>query len=149
MNNIDIEKMKREIKVKVGGTVVFFGLLTLMGCGKTNQDTVVTPEPDTTIETVVEPEDDEITIPTDISDNEVVTPVEEEKELPEPPFVLTGDNQYTVYVNCADNSNAEELKTVYNEGSDIIENSHHFGVSPELTAAVLAYGEKKWGYKYN
>ena len=143
MKNINIEEVKREIKAKTGVSIVAFTLLlTLMGCGKTNQDTVVTPEPDTTVETVVEPEDDEITIPTDVSDNEVVTPVEEEKELPEPTFVLTGDNQYTVYVNCSDNSNAAELQDVYDLeiASCISRNSDMYGVSENLLVATMAYG---------
>ncbi len=143
MNNIDIEKIKREIKVKVGGTVVFCGLLlTLMGCGKTNNDTVVTPEPDTTIETVVEPED-EITIPTvDVSDNEEIAPVEDDNKLPEPTFVQTGDNSYTLYVDCQDNSNAPEIQAVLTIGdSSCISNyAEEFGISENLIIATMAYG---------
>ena len=145
MKKINIEELKNKIKAKTGITIVFGALLlTLMGCGKTNQDTQVTTGPDTTVETTID--DPEVDVPvvepvTDVSGNDA-EPVEE-NEFPEPTFVLTGDNQYTVYVNCADNSNADELQTVMN-GQNYIENTSNFyGVSQNLLYAFMASGAKK------
>ena len=130
--------MKREIKVKVGGTAVFCGLLfTLMGCGKTVVDTTVEQQPTQTIETTVD--DPVVDVPVveptaDVSDN---TTVEDDK--PTPTFVMTGENNYTLYVDCPDESNAPEIQqTIDMCGYDTW--SFSFGVSSNLVNAILTNG---------
>lgn len=141
MNNIDIEKMKREIKVKVGGTVVFCGLLfTLMGCGKTVVDTTVEQQPTQTIETTVD--DPVVDVPVeptaDVSDNGEVTSAVE-NELGDATFVQTGENSYTLYVDCPDESNAPEIQeTIDRCYNDLW--SEMLGVSPNLVNAVMTNG---------
>ena len=137
MNNIDIEKIKREIKVKVGGTVVFCGLLfTLMGCGKTVVDTTVEQQPTQTIETTID--DPVVDVPveptTDVSDN---TTVEDDK--PAPTFVMTGENNYILYVDCPDESNAPEIQQTVNM-CDYDSWSAYYGVSSNLVNAILTNG---------
>lgn len=137
MNNIDIEKMKREIKVKSWWYCSFCGLLfTLMGCGKTVVDTTVEQQPTQTIETTVD--DPVVDVPveptTDVSDN---TTVEDDK--PTPTFVMTGENNYTLYVDCPDESNAPEIQeTIDMYEYDAWSFSH--GVSSNLVNAVLTNG---------
>ena len=131
-------------KIVLGSTM----LVSLMaGCGRvvdTNQPT--TPAPTTTIETTVEPVvdepvvEDEAVKPGETSDV-TVTPAEE-SNLPEPTFVQTGDNAYTVYVDCPDNSNAPELQEVYNTyRDDAIYHASYGGVSENLINAILTVGQ--------
>lgn len=135
--------MKREIRV--GGTVVFFGLLTLMGCGRTVVDTTV-EQPTQTVEITV---DDPVTgpvvdVPTveptaDVSDNTTVEP--EEDKFEDATFIQTGEHEYTINIDCPDNS-AEILDPAsvpFYEDS-LIGTSDGYGVSSELINAIFTYG---------
>ena len=51
MKNINIEEIKKGVKVKTGQTVVCFAMLfTLMGCGKVVEDNTVAQQPTTSVE---------------------------------------------------------------------------------------------------
>ena len=68
----------------------------------------------------------------------------EENNLPEPTFVQTGENNYTVTVDCPDNSNSPEVQTA--QGYDeAIGYASIGGVSENLITAVLAAGVKNGG----
>lgn len=143
MNNIDIEKLKREIKVKVGGTAVFCGLLfTLMGCGKTVVDTTVEQQPTQTIETTID--DPVVDVPveptTDVSDNEV-EPVEEH-DFSDATFIQTGENEYTINLDCPDNSSAQELSFLPSRDTagNLSGPALNYGISVNLLNAVMTHG---------
>lgn len=152
-----IEKIKRIAKkieehlpigVKKWAISLAFVATVLTACGKTVEtNTPTTPAPDTTIETVVEPIDEEKTEPNiDVEnktpDDQEVKP--EESNLPEPTFVQTGDNNYTVTVDCPDNSNAPEIQTA--QGYDYaIGYASYGGVSENLITAIIATGVKNGG----
>lgn len=145
MNNIDIEKMKREIKVKVGGTVVFCGLLfTLMGCGKTVVDTTVEQQPTQTIETTID--DPVVDVPVveptaDVSDNEV-EPEEDKPDFSDATFIQTGENEYTINIDCSDNSNAQELSFLPSRDTagNLSGPAGRYGISVNLLNAVMTHG---------
>ena len=113
------------------------GMLALMGCGKTVVDTTVEQQPTQTVETTVG--DPVVDVPveptTDVSDN--TTPVEDDK--PAPTFVMTGENNYILYVDCPDESNAPEIQqTISACGYDSWSGSN--GVSSNLVNAILTNG---------
>ena len=132
-------------KIVLGSTV----LVSLMaGCGRvvdTNQPT--TPAPTTTIEhqvddpVVDEPVVEDETIKPGETSDVTVTPAEE-SNLPEPTFVQTGDNAYTVYVDCPDNSSAPELSVLPANDSmhTLAASADGYGVSENLINAVMTHG---------
>ncbi len=132
------------IGVKKWAISLAFVATVLTACGKTVEtNTPATPGPDTTIETVVEPIDEEKTEP-NIEEDHNKTPDDqevkpEENNLPEPTFVQTSENNYTVTVNCSDNSNAPEVQTAH-QYSCVGDSEMVSGVSPELIAAIIASG---------
>ena len=134
------------IGIKKWAISLAFVATVLTACGRTVEtNTPATPGPDTTIETVVDPIDEEKTEP-NIEEEHNKTPDDqevkpEENNLPEPTFVQTSENNYTVTVDCPDNSNAPEVQTA--QGYSFVENSElTAGVSPELMAAIVANGMK-------
>ncbi len=137
------------IGVKKWAISLAFVATVLTACGKTVETNNPTnPVPDTTIETVVEPIDEEKTEP-NIEEDHNKTPDDqevkpEENNLPEPTFVQTSENNYTVAVNCPDNSNAPEVQTAQGY-SYVIEHSDIGGISPNLITAIVAAGVKEGG----
>ena len=134
------------IGIKKWAISLAFVATVLTACGRTVEtNTPATPGPDTTIETVVDPIDEEKTEP-NIEEDHNKTPDDqevkpEENNLPEPTFVQTSENNYTVTVDCPDNSNAPEVQTA--RGYSFVENSEiTAGVSSDLIAAVVAAGMK-------
>lgn len=133
-------------KFAVSGALVA-GLLA--GCGRTvdtNQTT--TPAPTTSIETTVDnPEVDapviDETNPGEVTDKPGTTVVDT-PVIETPAFVQTGDNEYTIYVDCADNSAAPEVQTIELDDTlgSIAGNSEEFGISRNLLTAVMAHGVK-------
>jgi len=122
----------------------------LSGCGRTvDTDPVTTPAPTTSIETTID--DPEVDVP--VIEDEVTNPVEDNTEvvdevkLPDPTFVQTGEDSYTVTVDCPDNTNSPELQAVYDKYSDEfpITKCKAAGVSPEVVAAIMAYNTQNNG----
>ncbi len=133
MNRNEISLNKKLAKLNgIRGLVFAAGLLTLMGCGRNVSNDPVDPTPTQTIETTID--EDEVVIPeVDVPEEEVV----ETPELPEPTFTQTGNNQYTVAIDCPDNSNAEELQTTYDMVEDFSAVAENNGVSSNLVCAVM------------
>ena len=131
-------------KFAVSGALVA-GLLA--GCGRTvdtNQTT--TPAPTTSIETTVDnPEVDapviDETNPGEVTDKPGTT-VAATSAIENPTFVQTGDNEYTIYVDCPDNSNAPELSFIseHDDTGSLEAGSSRFGVSTNLLNAVMTHG---------
>ncbi len=121
----------------------------LTACGRTVDNTpVTTPAPTTTIEhqvddpVVDEPVVDNPEVGNGGGETNPTTPVETAPVIENSTFVQTGENEYTVYVDCADNSNAPELETIALDDTlgSIAGNSEEFGISRNLLTAVMTHG---------
>ena len=91
-----------------------FVATVLSACGKTVENNNSTdPVSDTAIENTVEPEEenenDSSEEDDETQDDQEVKPAD--SDLPEPTFVQNGENNYTVTIDCPDNSDATELQT--------------------------------------
>ena len=142
--NKNEERLNKKLAKITGlrGLVFAAGLLTLMGCGRNVVDTTVTQQPTQTIETTVD--DPVVDVPveptTDVSDNTTVEPVEEH-EFADATLVQTGDNNYTLYIDCLDNSNAPELENIVSlDRGGISGTSGMVAVPDNLLAAILTRG---------
>ena len=123
------------------------GMLALMGCGKTVVDTTVEQQPTQTVETTV---DDPVTDPvvdvptveptTDVSDNTTVGP--EENEFADATFIQTGEHEYTINIDCLDNSNAQELSFLPSRDTagNLSGPALNYGISVNLLNAVMTHG---------
>lgn len=121
------------------------GMLALMGCGKTVVDTTVEQQPTQTIETTID--DPVVDVPvveptTDVSDNTTVEP--EEDEFADATFIQTGEHEYTINLDCPDNSNAPEVSNaIANTDSMLLEGGSSIsGISENLMVAVMTYGSQ-------
>ena len=129
-------------KLAVSGALVA-GLLA--GCGRTvdtNQTT--TPAPAESIETTAddtEVDDGNVTDPGEASDISG-TSAEESPVIENPTYVQTGDNEYTIYVDCPNYSNAPELSFIseHDDTNSLEAGSSRFGVSANLLNAVMTHG---------
>ena len=129
--NTDSERIFiKSAKLIGSGSLVFAaGLLTLMGCGRTVVDTTVEQQPTQIIETTIdEPVVDvpEVEPTTDVSDDTTVT--EPEEETFEPSFVMNSENDYTMYIDCEDNTNDPKLQELKNND----DYSHFIGMTPNF-----------------
>ena len=117
----------------------------LAGCGRTMDNTSEnTPAPAESIETTAddtEVDDGNVTDLGEVSDISG-TSAEENPVIENPTFVQTGDNEYTIYVDCPDNSNAPELSFIseYDDQDSLASNERRFGVSENLLNAVMTHG---------
>ncbi len=121
----------------------------LTACGKTVDTTpVTTPAPTTTIEhqvddpVVDEPVVDNPEVGNGEGNTNPTTPVESEPVIENSTFVQTGENEYTVYVDCPDNSTAPELSIIPADDSmyTLPSSAESYGVSENLINAVLTHG---------
>ena len=116
----------------------------LAGCGGTvDIASENIPAPVESIEiTADDPEVDDgnVTDPVDVSDisgtSAEVSPV-----IENPTFVQTGDYEYTIYVDCPDNSNAPELSFIAeNDTVGALDGAAGNGPSVDLINAVMTHG---------
>ncbi len=134
--------MKKNYILKNFAVIGTVFALCLTGCGKAVDDSPAQAE---TIETVDEEQEDETVTEEVVTDPDEDIPEEEdEPELPEPTFVQTGDNTYSVITDCPDNSDAPELETAFGY-EYAIRYASCGGVSENLMAAVLAVGVENGG----
>ena len=119
------------------------GMLALMGCGKTVVDTTVEQQPTQTIETTVD--DPVVDVPvveptTDVSENTTTVEPEEDK-FADATFIQTGENEYTINIDCPDNSNEilDPYSVPYYEIA-LTGLSENYGVSSNLMNAIFTYG---------
>lgn len=130
-------------KFAVSGALVA-GLLA--GCGRTvdtNQTT--TPAPTTSIETTVDNPEVDVPVIDETNPGEVTdkpgTTVVDTTVIENPAFVQTGDNEYTIYVDCPDNSDAPELSFISdNDTVHALEGAAVYGPSFNLINAVMTHG---------
>ena len=129
MNKNEINLNKKLAKITgLKGLIFAAGLLTLMGCGRTVVDETVTPQPTTSVETTID--DPEVDVPVvEPTTDPTTTPVEEDK--PTPTFVMTGENNYTMYIDCEDNTNDPVLQEL-RANTDSGEYSHFIDTMPEI-----------------
>ena len=114
------------MRLKVILAISAIGLLT--ACGKTVETPIETVEP--VVEPIVEEEPEEVT-------EENVE--EEEPTFEDATFVQMGEYEYTLYIDCPDNSDAPEIEETINRlGYDSWSDS--CGVSANLVDAVLTHG---------
>lgn len=133
----------KKVAISVG-----FLTMVLTACGRNVVDTSVNQ---TSIETQVTPveEDPEVTIPvvepTDPTNNTETNPVVEpvvEDKYPNATMVQTGEHEYTMHIDCPDNSNAPEIANTiaYDATGFVVGSSHEFGISENLLYAILTHG---------
>ncbi len=137
MNGV-MANIPKGVKLAALNGTIIAGLLS--GCGRTvGTDPVTTPAPTTSIETTIDDPvvDDNVVDPGEVVDNSC-TQVSDE-QLPDATFIQTGDGQYTLYVDAADNSNAPEVQETMNMWGDELQ-CESYGVSSNLVNAVLTYG---------
>ena len=146
-----IKKIEKNIPVGVKKIAIEGALIAglMAGCGRTVDNTpVTTPAPTTTIEHQVDNNDvvdnPEVDIPV-VDDGQNAGPTTSaggDSALDNPTFVLTGENEYTVYVDCADNSNAPELDVLLADDTmhTFPGSAESYGVSENLINAVLTHG---------
>jgi len=147
---------------------ISMGFLTMVltACGKNVVDTTQTnPTPTQTVETQVTPveEDPEVTIPVVEPTDSVDDPVVEDK-YPDATMIQTGEHEYTMHIDCPDNSDAPEIEKVvsFDALETVAASSFEFGLSENLLTAVLTHGMqtnpanmteinfKRWeNYQYN
>ena len=120
------------------------GMLALIGCGRTVIDTAAEQQPTTTIETTVDdPVKDPVVEPTtDVSDNTtVVEPEEDKPDFSDATFIQTGENEYTINIDCPDNSNEIlDPTSVPMYEIALVGDSNNYGVSSDLMNAIFTYG---------
>jgi len=126
----------RKILAVIGLSVI------LAGCGNSAGNVSVEPMPSTTVETDSAVEDPEISEPVlEDSDEE---PVEEQIDdrFADATMIQTGENEYIIYADCPDNSEAEiigETANIRNFDEYSI-GAESLGISENLTTAIAAYG---------
>ncbi len=118
-------------------------VVLLTGCGRTvGTDPVTTPAPTTSIETAIDDPvvDDNVVDSGEVTDKPGTT-VADTPVIENPTFVQTGDNEYTIYVDCPDNSNAPELSFISdNDTVHALEGAAVYGPSFNLINAVMTHG---------
>ena len=142
-----IEKSQNKLPMDVKKILFMsaFSAMVLTACGRTVTTDPVTPTPSQTIETTVEPTvdpatDSTVEPTTDVSGNATVTEPEE-KTFADATFVQTGEHEYTISIDCPDNS-AEILDPAsvpfYEISLEGCSGNH--GISSELINAIFTYG---------
>nr|MBP3258712.1 hypothetical protein [Bacilli bacterium] len=147
MNKNEMSLIKKLAKINVTrGLFIFAGAATLMGCGRNVSTEPVDPTPTQTIETTID--DPEVTPEVDIpvvepTTDPTTTPVEEDKpEFEDATFIQTGEHEYTINIDCPDNSEAPELAVIPSlDLQGIISGTSGVnGISENLILAVLTHG---------
>ena len=89
---------------------------------------------------IEEGEQDEITPELEVETAPVIELPDEDK-YPDATTIQTGENEYTLYVDCPDNSNAPELETLpANDTTGSISGAPFCGMSENLLIAVMTHG---------
>ena len=126
----------RKILAVIGLSVI------LAGCGNSTGNVSVEPMPSTSVETDSAVEAPEISEPVlEDSDEE---PVEEQIDdrFADATMIQTGENEYIIYADCPDNSNAPEISETLSRGDSVYfgGDGADFGISQNLIIAVMTHG---------
>ena len=144
-----IKRIEKNIPVGVKKIAIEGALIAglMAGCGRTvDTNQTATPAPTTTIETTVDNPEVDVPVVDETNPGEVTdkpgTTVADTSAIENSTFVLTGENEYTVYVDCADNSNAPELDILLADDTmhTFPGSAESYGVSENLINAVLTHG---------